>query len=109
VGKVVVDPHSHAATTMSRLSKAGVRLVELTSHDVVVAFGEFVDALEAGRLKVASNAMLSAAVQHGTSRALGGAATWQRRGTAVDTGPLDAATFAVWSVLSRSGLSPAIY
>ncbi len=47
-------------------------------------------------------------MQHGTSRALGGAATWQRRGTAVDMGPLDAATFAVWAVLDKPGM-PGIY
>jgi hypothetical protein len=108
VSKVVVDPHSPAATTIQPLSMAGVRVVELTSHQVAVAFGEFVDALEAGRLKAASNPLLSAAVQHGTSRGLGGAATWQRRGVVVDTGPLDASTFAVWAVLDVSAL-PAIY
>jgi len=109
VGKVTVDPHSPAATAIKQLAKAGVRVVELSSHDVAVAYGQFLDELNAGRLKAASNPLLSAAVQHGTSRALGGAATWQRRGTAVDTGPLDAATFAVWAVLNKSGLSPAIY
>lgn len=104
VGKVVVDPHSPAATSIAPLAEAAVRVVELTSHQVAVAFGEFVDALEAGRLKVASNPLLSAAVQHGTSRALGGAATWQRRGVVVDTAPLDAATFAVWAAQDKSGL-----
>jgi hypothetical protein len=32
---------------------------------------------------------------------LGGAATWTRRGTAVDTSPLDAATFAHWLAAAR--------
>src|SRR5215207_5586411 len=108
VSKIVVDPHSPAATTIQPLSKEGVRVVELTSHQVAVAYGLFLDELNAGRLKAASNPLLSQAVQHGTSRALGGAATWQRRGAAVDTGPLDASTFAVWAVLDMSGL-PAIY
>jgi hypothetical protein len=78
-------------------------VTELTSHQVAVAFGEFVDAVEAGRLKAAANPLLSAAVQHGVTRPLGGAATWQRRGTAVDTSPLDAATFAHWLALSKPG------
>ena len=103
VSRVAVDPHSPAATTIKLLTRAGVRVTELTSHDVAVAFGEFVDALEAGRLKAAANPLLSAAVQHGTSRALGGAATWQRRGAAVDTSPLDAATFAHWLALTKPG------
>jgi hypothetical protein len=72
-------------------------------------WGQFLDELNAGRLKATSNPLLSAAVQHGTSRALGGAATWQRRGTAVDMGPLDAATFAVGALPNKSDLSPAIW
>jgi hypothetical protein len=108
LGQVAIDPHSPAATAIKPLVAARVRVVELSTHDVAVAYGQFLDELNAGRLKAASSPLLSAAVQHGTSRALGGAATWQRRGTAVDTAPLDAATFAVWSVLNKSAV-PAIY
>ena len=101
VSKIAIDPHSPAATVIKPLTKAGVRVTELTSSQVAVAFGEFVDALKAEQLKVAANPLLSAAVQHGTSRPLGGATTWQRRGTTVDCSPLDAATFAHWLAAAR--------
>jgi hypothetical protein len=101
--RVAVDPRSPAATTIKPLVKAGIRVVVLTTHDVAVAYGQFLDELKAGRLKAAPSPLLTAAVQYGTQRPLAGAATWQRRGTVVDLSPLDAATFAVWAVLSKPG------
>ena len=53
VSKIAIDPHSPAATVIKPLTKAGVRVTELTSSQVAVAFGEFVDALKAEQLKVA--------------------------------------------------------
>jgi len=105
---VVVDPRSPAATTIELLTDAGVRVTELSTHDLAVAHGQFLDTLAAGRLKHAGQPELTAAVRHGTQRPLGGADAWQRRGTAVDVSPLAAATLAVWALLRRPAI-PRIY
>src|SRR5829696_2339513 len=104
VPAVVVDPRSPAATTIELLTDAGVRVTELSTHDLAVAHGQFLDTLAAGRLKHAGQLELTAAVRHGTQRPLGGADAWQRRGTAVDVSPLAAATLAVWALQRRPAL-----
>ena len=108
VTAVVVDPRSPAATTIALLTEAGVYVTELTTHDLAVAHGRFLDTLTAGRLKHAGQPELTSAVRHGTQRPLAGADAWQRRGTAVDISPLTAATFAVWALLRRCP-TPRIY
>ena len=105
---VVVDPRSPAATTIKLLTAAGVQVTEVTTHDLAVAHGQFLDTLAAGRLKHAGQPELTEAVRHGTQRPLAGADAWQRRGTAVDASPLTAATLAVWALL-RSPALPRIY
>jgi hypothetical protein len=95
---VAVDPHSPAATVIKPLTDAGVEVVELSTHDVAVAHGEFLDTLAAGRLRHVSDQRLDAAVRHGTARSLGGAAAWERRGSAVDVAPAVAAEIAVWAL-----------
>jgi hypothetical protein len=79
---VAIDPHSHAATLIKPLREAGVPVTELSTSDVVVAHGDFLDELNAGRLRYVSHPQLDAAVRHGMQRRLGGASTWERRGTA---------------------------
>jgi hypothetical protein len=77
---VAIDPHSHAATLIKPLREAGVPMTELSTSDVVVAHGDFLDELNAGRLRHVSHPQLDAAVRHGMQRPLGGASTWERRG-----------------------------
>ena len=95
---VAVDPHSPAATTVKLLEDAGVEVTKLSTHDLAVAHGEFLDTLAAGRLRHVSDPRLDAAVRHGTARRLGGAAAWERRGSAVDVAPAVAAEIAVWAL-----------
>ena len=91
-------------TTIRLLTDAHVRVTELSTHDLAVAHGQFLDTLAAGRLKHGGQPELTAAVRHGTQRPLSGADAWQRRGTAVDVSPLAAATLAVWALLRRHAL-----
>jgi hypothetical protein len=95
---VAIDPHSHAATLIRPLTGAGVTVTELSTSDVVIAHGELLDELAAGRLRHVGDPRLDAAVRHGTQRPLGGAAAWERRGAAVDISPLTAATWAAWAL-----------
>jgi hypothetical protein len=79
VRAVALDPRSPAATAVAPLEDAGVYLIELSTHDVAVAHGGFVDALAAGRL--------------------GGVTAWERRGAPVDVSPAVACEIAVWALL----------
>jgi hypothetical protein len=99
VTATVVDPHSHAATTIRPLETAGVVLTKPTSSDLVVAHGGFLDALAAGRVRHQGQAELTAAVRHLEQRRLGGASAPERRGAPVDVSPAVAAELATWALL----------
>jgi hypothetical protein len=109
VTAVALDPRSPAATAVAPLKAAGVNLVELSTHDVAVAHGGFVDALAAGRLRHTGQAELTTAIRHGRQRRLGGATAWERRGAAVDVSPALAAEISLWALLNAQRSLPAIY
>jgi hypothetical protein len=109
VHAVALDPRSPAATAVAPLQAAGVNLIELSTHDVAVAHGGFVDALAAGRLRHTGQPELTSAIRHGQHRRLGGATAWERRGAAVDVSPALAAEIAVWALLDVEHHMPAIY
>jgi len=102
---IAIDPHSPAATLIKPLAlplrNAGVKLLEPSTSDVVVAHGTFLDTLAAGRLRHAGQSELTAAVRAGTQRPMGGAVGWARRGEQVDGSPLRAATLALWAWENR--------
>jgi hypothetical protein len=97
---VVVDPHSHAATTIRPLEAAGVQVTRPASTDLVVAHGMFLDSLAAGRIRHQGQAELTAAMRHLEQRRLGGATAPERRGALVDVAPAVAAELSVWGLLS---------
>jgi hypothetical protein len=109
VRAVAIDPRSPGATLVRLLRNAGVGFTEMSSHDVSVAHGRFIDLLTAGKLKAARDERLTDAVKYGQDRRLGGASAWERRDAAKDVSPANAAEFAVWAVLDRVGRDPAIY
>jgi hypothetical protein len=98
VTAVALDPRSPAATVVKPLKDADVQLTELSTHDLAVAHGEFLDAVTAGRLRHAGQAELTTAIRHGQQRRLGGATAWERRGATVDVSPALAAELAVWAL-----------
>jgi hypothetical protein len=108
VTAVVLDPRSPAATAVRPLRHAGVALTELSTHDVAVAHGEFLDLLAAGRLRHTGQAELTTAIRYGQQRRLGGATAWERRGAPVDVSPAVAAELAVWALV-HAGARVAIY
>ena len=109
VHAVALDPRSPAATAVAPLEDAGVYLIELSTHDVAVAHGGFVDALAAGRLRHSGQPELTTAIRHGHQRRLAGATAWERRGAPVDVSPAVAAEIAVWALLDAERRVPAIY
>jgi hypothetical protein len=105
VRAVAIDPHSPAATLIKPLTdplrNAGVKLLEPSTSDVVVAHGNLLDTLAAGGLRHAGQPKLTDAVRAGTQRPMGGAVGWARRGEQVDGSPLRAATLASWAWTNR--------
>jgi hypothetical protein len=95
-GAVALDPRSPAATALGPLTAAGVDVTELSTHDVAVAHGEFLDAVHAGVLRHTGQPELTAAIRYGEQRRLGGATAWERRGAPVDVAPALAAEISVW-------------
>jgi hypothetical protein len=102
---VVVDPHSHAATTIRPLEAAGVEVTKPSSSDLVCAHGGFLDELAAGRIRHRGQAQLNAAMRHLEQRRLGGASAPERRGALVDVAPAVAAELAVWALFATEATS----
>ena len=93
---VVVDPRSQAGTLLRPLADAGVFVTQPATADVAVAHGEFLDAVNDGRLAHLDQPPLTAAVRAAQQRPLAGAQAWERR-VLVDQSPLVAATLATWA------------
>jgi hypothetical protein len=108
VRAIAIDPRSPGATLVRVLRRAGVQFTEMTSHDVAVAHGTFVDLLNKRRLKVAKDDRLTAAARYAQDRRLGGANALERRGAVVDVSPANSVEFAVWALLSKPPI-PRIY
>jgi hypothetical protein len=101
VRSVALDPRSPAATAVKPLRSVGIVVTELSTHDVALAHGEFIDLVAAGRLRHSGQPELTAAIRHGQQRRLGGGTAWERRGHDVDASPAVAAEIAVWAWMRR--------
>lgn len=92
----VVDPRSQAGTLLRPLADAGVFVTQPATADVAVAHGEFLDAVNDGRLAHLDQPPLTAAVRAAQQRPLAGAQALERR-VPVDQSPLVAAELACWA------------
>jgi hypothetical protein len=108
VRSVALDPRSPTATAVKPLKEAGIVVTELSTHDVALAHGGFIDLVAAGRLRHSGQAELTAAIRHGQQRRLGGATAWERRGHDVDASPAVAAEVATWAWTRRRPPRPMI-
>jgi hypothetical protein len=95
---VAVNPKSQSATLVKQLAEVGIIVTQLSTEDVAVAHGEFLDLVNDGGLEHLAQEPLTAAVRAAQQRPLAGAQAWDPK-VAVDQGPLVAATGAVWSFL----------
>ncbi len=94
----VVDPKSQAGTLLRPLADAGVFVTQPATADVAIAHGEFLDAVNDGRLAHLNQPPLTSAVQAAQQRPLAGAQALERR-VVVDQAPLVAAELACWAFL----------
>jgi hypothetical protein len=107
---VAVDPHSPGATTIGPLEDAGVKVTTLTSSDLAVAHGLFLDTLAAGRIRHRGQSELTSGMRALEQRRLGGASAPERRGALVDVSPAVAGELATWGLLAAPRVPvPAIY
>lgn len=95
---VVIDPQSQAGTLLKPLTESGVLVRKVTTHEVAVAHGEFMDLVDDGGLWHRDQEELTAAVRAAQQRPLAGANAWERK-LPVDQSPLVAATLAVFGFL----------
>jgi hypothetical protein len=94
----IVDPHSPAATSIAPLEAARVKVTCPTSSDLVIAHGNFLDTLRAGRLRHSGQAVLTAGMRALEARRLGGADAPERRGALADVAPGVAGMLACWGL-----------
>lgn len=103
---VVIDPHGQAATLIGALEKLKIKnLKKPQSGDMVVAHGNFLDELNAGKLRHREHPRLTDAARAGAQRRLGGAEVWDKR-TEVDSSPLTAVTLALWGLRTAKPTPP---
>lgn len=99
---IVVDPAGPAGALVADVDAAGVGVVKASARDTAQAFGWFYqEVTEGGRLRHLDQPMLAAALAGASTRSLGDARAWDRRGPSVDICPLVAVTLAAWGHASR--------
>lgn len=94
---VVVDGSSAAASLVTDLEAAGVTVMVSKPRDLMVACGQFYDAVMNAGLRQVPDVAMTQALAGATKRPLGDAWVWNRRNTGFDISPLVAATLALWS------------
>lgn len=103
VREVVVDGSSAAASLVADLEQADLTVVTSKPRDLMVACGQFYDAVvNAGLLQVPDAAM-TAAIAGATKRPMADAWVWNRRNTGFDISPLVAMTLAFGAASSDPG------
>lgn len=97
IKRVVLDSRG-AAGFAELLRDAGIEVLSTNGEQLAAASGQFVDACapRTAGLRHLAQPLLDAALAGATTRALGGAWTWDRRQVATDITPLVAVTLALW-------------
>jgi hypothetical protein len=100
---VFCDERSPAASLVTALENAGVRVTVLKSTDQAKACGAFFDAVDQRTIRHLGTNELVNALRGAVQRPLGDAWGWSRKNSTVDITPLVAGTIATWALLERAG------
>ncbi len=103
---VAVELRGPAGSLVAGLEKRGVPVVPASSAELVMASGQFYDAIVESTLRVRREPVLDAAVSAAVRRAVGDSWAWGRRSAQEDVTPLIAASLALW--LAQHG-GPSVY
>jgi len=99
---IVCDGYGPAASLVTALEEAEVRVITVSAGEHGQACGRLVDFVHEKELRHLGSAELSAAVEGAVTRPLGDAWAWSRKSSAIDISPLVAATLAVWAAAGES-------
>jgi hypothetical protein len=104
-----IEKGGPAASLISQLTEAGVKVEEISAADHARATGQMIDFALAGSLRHLGQQTLRSAVAGSTLRASGDAELWSRRSSKVDVSPLVACTLALGGVPEVSPVSVNFY
>lgn len=102
---VWLDPRSSAAGLAPRLVEAGVKVIEVSSHDYVRACEVLRQSVEERLVRHRGGLELNQAVQLAATRPVGDSWVWARRTSSVDISPLVAVTLA-WAAIMGDTTTP---
>lgn len=102
---VWLDPRSSAAGLAPRLIEAGVKVIEVSSHDYVRACEVLRQSVEERLVRHRGGLELNQAVQLAMTRPVGDSWVWARRTSSVDISPLVAVTLA-WAAIMADTTTP---
>jgi len=95
---VLVDPRTPADAATLPLRDLGVKVTQVTSHDVCASHAAFVAACNEGTLRHIGQVQLAAALTGAVRRPVGDAFSWSRRSSSIDISGLVAVSLALWGV-----------
>lgn len=95
---VLIDRRGPAAPLIPHLERAGVRLVQLDTPQILDACASLLDRVRETKIRHASYPELEAAVGAAVRRLVGDRWAWGRKLSASDISPLEAATLAAYAV-----------
>ncbi len=99
---VAVELRGPAGSLVAGLEKRGVPVLTASSSELVMASGQFYDAIVESTMRVRREPVLDAAVSAAVRRAVGDSWAWGRRSAQEDVTPLIAASLALWA--ARGGV-----
>ena len=106
---VRIEKGGPAASLISQLAEAGVKVDEVSTADHARATGQFIDAVIDGQLRHIGQQSLRSAVVGAKLRASGDAELWSRRTSKMDITPLVAATLALGGVPEATTATQPLY
>lgn len=100
IAAVVIDAKSPAATLITKLKKARVRVVVTNTDDMANACAGFYDACAESEVRHTGQVQLTRSLNSAAKRSIGDRWAWNRKTTDADITPIVAVTLACWGVQS---------
>jgi hypothetical protein len=99
--RIVVDGAGPAASLISELEEAGLKIERVDASEHAAACGRLVDVVTEGQFRHRGSLDLWNAVRGAKARPLGDRWAWSRKNSTVDISPLVAATLALWAAMGQ--------
>jgi hypothetical protein len=99
--RIVCDGAGPAASIVSDIDEAGIKVETVDAAEHAAACGRLVDVVNEGQLRHRGSLDLWNAIRGAKPRPLGDRWAWSRKNSTVDIAPLVAATLALWAAMSE--------